>query len=63
MWTSSTAEKSLKTINPERDSFSYQRILSTTAETLKRAINQNPEMALLISASIGVLLGCLIKRR
>ena len=63
MWTSNTAEESLQSVNQESNSFSCERILSTTAEKLKRAINQNPEMALLISASIGVLLGCLTKRR
>lgn len=63
MWTSSTAEERLKPVNQENNSFSCERILSMTAETLNRAINKNPEMALLISASIGVLLGCLTKRR
>jgi ElaB/YqjD/DUF883 family membrane-anchored ribosome-binding protein len=63
MWTSNTANENLETVNNEPSSFSGERILATAAGTLKRAINKNPEMALLISASIGVLLGCLIKRR
>lgn len=63
MWTSNTADEKLKSVNLERNSRSCENILATATETLKRAINKNPEMALLISASIGVLLGCLTKRR
>jgi ElaB/YqjD/DUF883 family membrane-anchored ribosome-binding protein len=63
MWTSSTAEDSLQSKTDQSCSFSRDGLLTSTAETLKRAIHKNPEIALLISTSIGVLLGCLIKRR
>ncbi len=63
MWTSKAVEENLESVNQDRGSFSGERILATAADTLKRVINKNPEIALLISASIGVLLGCLIKRR
>ncbi|GEM_PF-1608715 len=38
-------------------------LLASTAEALKQTIKKNPGMALLISASIGVVLACLSKRR
>ncbi len=63
MWTSSTAKQNFNLLHKEMNSFFSERILSTAAENLKRAINNNPEMALAISASLGVLLGCLTKRR
>lgn len=37
-------------------------MISTTG-MLKKAIKNNPGMALLVSASIGVILACLSKRR
>ncbi len=63
MWTSNTTNENLETVNKEHISFPGERILATAAEAFKRAINKNPEMALVISAGIGVLLGCLTKRR
>lgn len=38
-------------------------LLRSAADSLARTIKKNPGMALLISASIGVVLACLSKRR
>jgi ElaB/YqjD/DUF883 family membrane-anchored ribosome-binding protein len=38
-------------------------ILASSERKLRRAVCNNPGMALAISAAIGVILACLIKRR
>jgi ElaB/YqjD/DUF883 family membrane-anchored ribosome-binding protein len=46
-----------------KEAFSSTHVLAASAEALNRLINQNPGVSLFISASIGVLLACLTKRR
>lgn len=49
---------------PSEDRFATTNaFLTSTATALKQAIKNNPGMALLISASMGAVLACLIKRR
>ncbi len=45
------------------ESFFASHVFASGTEALKRIITKNPGRALLISASIGVLLACLSKRR
>lgn len=57
------SEEPTESIRGEDRFATTNALLTSTAEALKQAIKKNPGMALLISASIGVVLACLIKRR
>ncbi len=52
-----------QTLGNEHRFATTNALLASTAEALKQTIKKNPGMALLISASIGVILACLSKRR